>query len=114
MESNKAIVERYFELWNTGNLALADAILASNYVDHAHPEVVGTESVKQSVTRTRQALPDFNITVEAIIGERDLVAVRAVIRRTQKGELITSRVMWFVRIINGQMTDLWTGTEPPS
>lgn len=111
MESNKTIVERYFETWNTGNIAWLDDVLAPNYVDHAHPEVDGIESVKQSITRTRQALPDFNITIEALIAERDLVAVRAVIRRTQKDQLVTSRVMWFVRVVDGKMTDLWTGTE---
>ena len=38
-EAHKAIVRRYIEMWNTGNAAIADAVLAPTYVDHAHPEV---------------------------------------------------------------------------
>ena len=110
-ESQKSIAQRYFETWNTGDITVLDQILAPNYVDHAHPEVIGVDGVKQSLTKIRQMIPDFNITIESMIAEDELVALRGIVRRTQQGQLTTSRVMWFVRILNGQMTDLWTGTE---
>jgi predicted SnoaL-like aldol condensation-catalyzing enzyme len=113
-DTNKTVVERYFELWNSANLAIADEILAPNYVDHAHLEVDGVESVKQSVVRVRETFPDFNITVDSILSEGDLVAVRGIVRRTQQAKPTVARVMWFVRVINNQMTDLWTGTETMS
>ena len=34
-ESQKSLAEKYIELWNTGNLALADEVLAPDFVDHA-------------------------------------------------------------------------------
>src|SRR5437588_10184015 len=37
IEANKAIVRKYIELWSTGNLTLANEILAANFVDHTHP-----------------------------------------------------------------------------
>ena len=111
IESNKAVVQRYFDIWNTGNVERLDEVLAPYYVDHAHPEMKDVESIKQSVVKVRQSFPDFNIEVVSILSENDLVAVRGIIRRTQNGKPGVSRVMWFVRIVNNQMTDLWTGTE---
>jgi predicted ester cyclase len=107
IEVNKALVRGYLEMWNTGNVALADEVLAADWVDHAHPEVVGTDSVKQSVVKARAAFPDFHITIEQIVAEGDLVAIRAAILRGGK----ISRVMWFVRIVDGKMREMWTGSE---
>ena len=48
IEANKAIVRKCTELWSTGNLALADEVLAANFVDHRHPnQAPGPESVNQ-------------------------------------------------------------------
>ena len=110
-DANKAVVNRYFDIWNTGHVEGLDEVLSTTYVDHAHPEMKDVESIKQSVVKVRQAFPDFNIEVDSILSESDLVAVRGIIRRTQNGKPSVSRVMWFVRIVNNQMTDLWTGTE---
>ena len=113
-EANKAVFRQYIEMWNTGNVILADEVLAANYRDHAHPEVTGADSVKQSMLKVRESFPDFHITIDQIIGQGELVAVRAIIRRTQQGKENISRVMWFVRVEDGKMVDLWTGTEAPS
>jgi len=110
-QANKALVQRYLDMWNTGNEALAAEILAPNWRDHNHPEVTSLEGVKQALRATRSAFPDFHISVESIISEGDRVALRAIIQRTQQGSVSVSRVMWFVRISNGKMAELWTGTE---
>ena len=106
LEANKSIVRRYLEMWNTGHVALADEVLAHDWVDHAHPEVTGPESVKQAVSKVRAAFPDFHISIESIVGEGDIVALRATVRREG-----SSQVMWFVRIANGKMVEMWTGSE---
>jgi predicted SnoaL-like aldol condensation-catalyzing enzyme len=111
VEANKSIVSRYIEMWNTGNVILADEVLASTYVDHVHPEILGPEHVKKSLLKFRTAYPDFHITVNAIISESDLVALRGTIHRTHEGNEAVSLVIWFVRIENGKMAELWTGTE---
>jgi predicted SnoaL-like aldol condensation-catalyzing enzyme len=105
-EAHKAIVKRYIEMWNTGNVMLADEVLASTWLDHAHPEVTGPESVKQAVSKIRAAFPDFYITIECILGESDLVALRGMVQRED-----ATRVMWFVRIADGKMAEMWTGSE---
>jgi hypothetical protein len=37
-EANKTLVRRYIDMWNTGKVEVADEVLASTWVDHAHPE----------------------------------------------------------------------------
>lgn len=111
IESHKNIVKRYIEMWNTGNEALADEVLAPGYRDHAHPEVTSVEHVKQALSKTRTAIPDFQITIDQIIGEGELVALRGIIYRTLQGQANISHVLWLARIANGQMTELWTGIE---
>lgn len=113
IEANKALVQRYLEMWNTGNAALADEILSPDWQDHNHPEITSIDQVKEALLATRAAFPDFHITPEAILGERNVVALRAVIRRTVKGGLVTSRVVWFVRVEGGKMVELWTVSETP-
>lgn len=77
IEANKALVKRYVELWSTGNLALADEVIAPNYVDHTHPsQAPGPEAVKQEVLAFRAGFPDAHIIIEQMIGEEDLVAFR--------------------------------------
>ena len=111
VEANKSIVSRYIEMWNTGNTILADELLASTYLDHAHPETRDPENVKESLLKFRTAHPDFHITVNVIISEADLVALRATLRRTHAGTESVSQVIWLVRIENGKMAELWTGIE---
>ena len=105
-ESNKSLVRRYIEMWNTGNAQWASEILAVTWQDHAHPEVASVEQVQETLSQTRTAFPDFHIAIETILGEGDLVALRALI---QAGK--PSRVMWFVRVSGGKMQEMWTGME---
>jgi predicted SnoaL-like aldol condensation-catalyzing enzyme len=109
-EANKALVRRYMEMWNTGNVVIADEVLALAWIDHAHPEVTGPESVKQAVLKIRAASPGFRITIESMLSEGDMVALRGTVLRTQQGKEIVSRVMWFVRIAHGKMVEMWTGS----
>jgi len=118
IEANKALVKRYVELWSTGNLALADEVLAPEYVDHTHPnQAPGPEAVKQEVLAFRMGFPDAHITIEHMIGEEDLVAFRFVLRGIHSGpfagfpptgkEAILTGVD-FVRIASGKMIELWS------
>lgn len=118
IEANKALVKRYVELWSTGNLALADEVLAPEYVDHTHPnQAPGPEAVKQEVLAFRTGFPDVHITIEHMIGEEDLVAFRFVLRGTHLGpfadfaptgkEAVLTGVD-FVRIAGGKMVELWS------
>lgn len=110
-EANKALVRRYIDMWNTGQTSIADAVLAPGWADHAHPEVDSIAAVKQSVERLRGAVPDFQITIEQLICEGDLVALRGAIRQTRQDQQQIAHVLWLVRIAGGRMAEMWTGIE---
>ena len=79
-EENKAIARRRSEeLWGRGNLAVADEIVAPDYVRHdpgAPFPARGPEDVKRLVTMLRATLPDLEIVVEDVIAEEDKVVSR--------------------------------------
>jgi steroid delta-isomerase-like uncharacterized protein len=88
-EEYKTIVKRAEELWNTGNLAIADEIHASDFVNHdpGKPDVRDLEAYKGWITATRSAFPDLHVTLEDMIAEGDRVAGKWTARGTHQGEL---------------------------
>ena len=90
-EVNKTIVRRLFEeVWNKGNLSVADELFAPNY-DHHDPSTPdfgrGPESEKKRATLYRTAFPDLRLTIEDIIAEGDAVMARWSCRGTHNGDL---------------------------
>ena len=74
-EVNKAVVQAYIEMWNTGNAVLAATVLAPTYVDHAHLEITGLPRFVQTLERVRSTLvpnpyllkPPENETAEKVL-----------------------------------------------
>ena len=66
------------EAWNRGNLEALDELHSSGYVEHRppFPDVAGLDAFKQMVAGTHQTCPDFHITIEELILEKDRLAVR--------------------------------------
>jgi steroid delta-isomerase-like uncharacterized protein len=90
-EKNKAVVRRVIEdLFNTGDLNIADEIFASDYQDHtpSNPDLSGLENVKRWVNQWREAFPDTRNTVENRIAEGNDVAVRWLTHATHRGEFL--------------------------
>ena len=90
-EQNKTAVRRLFdELWNKGNLPVADELIAPTYTHHdaSTPDVGrGPEGEKKRVTHYRNAFPDMRLTIEDIIAEGETVIARWSCRGQHKGEL---------------------------
>ncbi|MBI1879025.1 MAG: ester cyclase [Chloroflexi bacterium] len=89
-EENKAIVRRIYEVFNTGNLALAQELITADAIDHqAMPgQEQGLAGFKQIVTMLRTAFPDLQVTAEDMIAEGDKVVGRWTMRGTHKGEFM--------------------------
>ena len=88
-EENKAISRRIIEeMWNKGDLAVVDELIAANYVFHDFlgREIKGPEGLKQYVTMVRTVFPDFHITIDDMLAEGDKVAFRFTWRGTHKGK----------------------------
>ena len=91
IEENKAVQRRIAEeIFNEGNLAAADELIASNYVYRlpGRPDIHGPEGFKQMVTMYRTAFPDLQVTIEDMIAEGDKVVHRLTMRGTHKGDFM--------------------------
>jgi steroid delta-isomerase-like uncharacterized protein len=123
-EPNKAIVRRLFEeLWNKGNLSLADELFSPNYAhyDPSTPDVGrGPESEKKRATLYRTAFPDLRLTIEDIIAEGETVMARWSCRGTHKGDLsgiaptgkqFTISGVTIARLVNGKLVEGWVNWD---
>src|SRR6266849_3851046 len=90
-DANKNVVRRLFEeVWNKGNLPVADELFAENYSHHdsSTPEFGrGPASEKKRANLYRTAFPDVRFTVEDIIAEDETVTARWSCKGTHKGDL---------------------------
>jgi len=90
-EQNKSVMRRLVEeLWNKGDLSLADQFFTPNYTHHdpATPDFGrGPESEKKRASLYRTAFPDLRLTIENIISEGDTVMARWSCHGTHKGDL---------------------------
>ena len=88
-EENKAKQRRVWEeVFNKGDLSVADELIATNYVYHGPMgmEYKGPEGFKQMVTMTRTAFPDLHVTIDDMVAEGDKVVSRYTMTGTHKGE----------------------------
>ena len=123
-EHNKAIVRRLFEeLWNKGNLSLADELFTPNYEHHdaSSPDFGrGPESEKKRAALYRTAFPDLQLTIEDIIAEDETVMARWSCRGTHKGDLsgiaptgkqFNISGVTIARLANGKMAEGWVNWD---
>jgi predicted ester cyclase len=90
-EENKALARRVLEeMFNKGNLDVADELLTPDYVDHdpAMPEDIhGPEGFKEYVGAYLSAFPGMHVEIEDQIAEGDKVVTRWTGTGTRDGEL---------------------------
>lgn len=91
---NKAVVRRFVEeVWNKGNLNVADEVLAPDYIEYPSvPDTpakpVGPDGMKKFVMMFRQAFPDMVFSIDQIVAEEDRVAVQILGRGSHQGEMM--------------------------
>jgi predicted ester cyclase len=120
-QANKTLIRSYLDLYNGGSLAIADEIIDGDFVDHVHEDLPpGPQSVKDLVASVHAAFPDVRFSVEDVVAEGDLVAIRWTMRGTHQGPFAgvgpTSREvvltgMDFVRIRDGKFAELWSNQD---
>ena len=117
-EQNKNNVRRLFEeVWNKGNVAVADELFAPTYTHHnsSTPDVGrGPESEKKRATLYRNAFSDMRLTIEDLVADGETVVARWSCRGTHKGELngiaptgkqVNMTGISIARFTNGKMTE---------
>ncbi len=120
-EENKALVRRSIdEMFNKGNLGVADELTAPDYVEHdaSNPGDWGRgpDLAKQGATIFRTAFPDLHIAIDDMVAEGDRVAFRWTAHGTHKGAFFgisaTGKQVTFTgisisRIADGKVQEGW-------
>ncbi len=122
-QDNKVIIYRFYEeVWNNGDLALVDELIAPSFVNHGVGSERGSDrdAFKRTISKVRAGL-NFRHTVEELIAEGDTVVARL----TGHGEINkedpdsgsererftgTGVVIW--KLHNDQITERWAFWEP--
>jgi predicted SnoaL-like aldol condensation-catalyzing enzyme len=102
------------EIWNNGDIALADALFAGTYANHGGliPDLVkGPEVIKFSVAMYRAAFPDLHISVDSLFANNGNVQLRWTARSGKSGDvgarhLLTGETISSVAF--GQIDESWT------
>ncbi len=123
-EENKAVARRWFEdLFNAGNLEVADEIVASDHVNHdpTLPGVpTGPEGQKQVVNLYRGAFTNAHISVEDQVAEGDKVVTRWTGSGIHQGEFmgvapsgnqVTVTGITINRVSGGKIAESWTNYD---
>ena len=120
---NKAVMRRIIEhVINEKNLDAADELFSEEH--ELHPETPGIgrggEAMKQAFAGLHEQFPDVRVTIESIVAEEDIVAVRLTYTGTDAatGERATWPEVVFTRFGQGKAMESWeildTGRGPDS
>ena len=65
-EENKTIARRYWDAWNTGNVAILHEIASADYIFHDGSGRVVRGTPGGSIPRFRTAFPDLHFVIEDV------------------------------------------------
>lgn len=118
-QDGRTIARRFTEeLWDRGELAVADEIIAPGFVDHdpVHGQRPGADGYKEMVGAFRAAFPDLRVTNEDVVAEGDKVVARWTARGTHRGTLmnipptgrqVTLKGVDILRVERGEIVERW-------
>ncbi len=113
---NRTVLQRIFdEVVNQKNLDMADELYADEH--ELHPETPGIgpgpEGMKHAFAGLHDEFPDVRVTIESMVAEGDMVAVRLTFSGTHAptGERATWPEMVFSRFSAGKAAESWEVTD---
>ncbi len=114
---NQALVRRFFDAVNQGDLEAGMKCLSADYVWHGPGfEARGPEGWRQLVTMFRSAFPDVTLNIEDQFSDGEKVATRHTARGTHRGEYagvpasgraITVPCLNIERVVDGRIVESW-------
>lgn len=123
IQVNTDLVRRFYtEIFTNGNLAVADEIIAPEFVEHIPQPIPGThstvgpEAIRSFASMFREAIPDLSVSIDDVIAAGDKVVTRVTWQGTQKGPLFgadaTGKTLRFtgidiVQIAGGKLVEHW-------
>lgn len=112
-EDNRALIRRFYEeVWNKGNLSVADEVFADNYVRHdprGGTPPPGPRGQKLIAESFRKSCPDCVMTVDLLLADGDYVIGRWTIRGTYKpsGKKVDFVGVNIFRFAGGKVAEIW-------
>jgi steroid delta-isomerase-like uncharacterized protein len=87
---HKALVNRFFEGVNAGDLSVVDDLLTDDFVEHEEfPGIPANKAgVKQFFEMFRTAFPDLRMERKETLADGDLVCVRSITTGTHENEFM--------------------------
>lgn len=122
-EQNQAVVRRFLEEGiNHSNMAIFDALVAEDVVDHYAPpgSPAGREGWKQNNLMFKRAFPDGRWQIADIVAEKDLVVVRASFSGSHQGEFfgiqptgkqVSIGSIHICRVVNALVVEHWGNSD---
>lgn len=122
-EENKALVTRFFEAINAGNIDALDEFVAEDFVEHEEIPGLpsrGRDAAKDAFALFKSAFPNLQMTAEEMLADGDKVVVRGTMSGTHQGEFMgipptnNSFKIQFIDIIEireGMATAHWGVTD---
>ena len=120
IEQNKALVRRFYEEIDKGNLGILDELVAEDYLDHNPPpfpsEVSGRERLKRDFKLFWEATPGYH-QIEDQIAEGDKVVTRLTSYGKHQGDLpgapktgndMRMTSITIHRISDGKLVEKWS------
>jgi predicted ester cyclase len=119
-DQNKALVRRFFEEIDNGNIDILDELVAEDYLDHNPPPfptaASGRDRLKQDFTLFAKATPGYHV-IEDQIAEGDKVVTRLTSYGKHEGDLpgaprtgneMKMTSITIHRIAGGKLVEKWS------
>jgi len=122
IKENKALILRFYDLYNRRELEAAYELFAPEYIFHSPTGDMSREQVKQFDTMLVPAFPDAICTINDMVAEGDKVAFRENMRGTHTdpfigtaptGKKIEMNNTYIVKIVGNKWVEQWGTTEFP-
>ncbi|MBO0777376.1 MAG: ester cyclase [Ktedonobacteraceae bacterium] len=117
-EERKALVRRVFEqALNQGKLELVNDLFSPTFTDHSTPEQApGQAGVREYFAQVRTGFPDIQVSIDTLLAEGEMVAVRTTWRGTHRGTYegvaatgkpVERTLIQIFRLQNGKLVEEW-------
>jgi predicted ester cyclase len=133
LQTNKEVIRRHFEeIFNQQHLEIIEAITAQELIEHGVAPFQSAE-VQETVSRRNgpehmratahwllSAFPDLHFTIQQMVAEGDLVAVRCTMQGTHQGPFqglvptgkrVNGTRTDIFRVVNGKVVEHWANRD---
>jgi steroid delta-isomerase-like uncharacterized protein len=120
VEANKALIRRYIETWNRGDIGELVQFWSPDLVHHTRTDSHGYEETKRIIAQFMSNFADMRFRIEDMIAEGDKVVTRLKWRATHTGDYLGTpasgrtvecALIGIARIVDGKIAEHWGVTD---